>query len=358
MSLVPTSWLTAAVSEVFTTVGFSATASRSVAEALVDADMRGIHSHGTLLVPMYVERVLRGSVSTEEKAEVVLDGGAVAVLDAHHALGQLTGDQAVGLAVDKAHQFGVGVVTVRHAFHFGGAFRFVQTAARAGCVGVAAANTRPLMPAPGGAAPVVGNNPLAVGVPTPGGEPLVLDMALSAAALGKIRLAAQEGREIPASWATDHRGRPTRDPHAAIAGMLLPAAGHKGFGLALIVDVLAGVLSGGAFGAAVQGLYADTSRPNDCAHFFLALEPAAFGDADGFRSRVADLAHQVITSPPAPGNPRVQLPGQIEAERHSRAAASGVNVDDSVLQGLQRTAADVGAHLPSLDGHEFISEGR
>ncbi|WP_218004621.1 Ldh family oxidoreductase [Microtetraspora niveoalba] len=348
--VVPAHWLRDAVGAVFAAAGFSAGAARDVAEALVEADMRGVASHGTMLVPMYVDRVRAGSVSRREQADVVVDKGAVAVLDAGHALGQLTGDQAMALAVRKARDFGVGAVTVRRAFHFGGAFRYVEAAAREGCVGIAAANTRPLMPAIGGARPVVGNNPLAVGVPVADGAPMVLDMALSEAALGKIRLAGQEGREIPPTWATDAEGRPTTDPAAAIAGMLLPAAGHKGFGLALVVDVLTGVLSGGAFGQGVRGLYADTSVPNDCAHFFLALDVAAFGDPDEFAGRLARLTGEVTGSPTAPGVDRVLLPGQIEAERRAAALAGGVPIGASVLDALRRTAADVGAALPPMPG--------
>ena len=270
-------WLREAVAEIFAAAGVPSRSVSTVAEALVDADRRGIPSHGVMLVPMYVDRIRQGSVSTQEEAEVVLDAGAIAVLDAHHMLGQLSGDQAMELAVSKARSHGIGAVTVRRAFHFGGAFRYVQAAARAGCVGVAAANTRPLMPAPGGASPVVGNNPLAFGIPNGDEEPVVLDMALSEAALGKIRLAASEGREIPDTWATDPDGQPTTDPEAAIAGMLLPIGGPKGYGLALVVDVLTGVLSGGGFGAGVKGMYADTSVPNDCSHFFLALHVESFG---------------------------------------------------------------------------------
>src|SRR6185437_6341977 len=211
--------------------------------------MRGIPSHGLMLVPMYAERIGAGSVTTATAGEVVTDLGAIAVLDAKNALGILTGDQAMALAVERARQFGIGAVAVRHAFHFGGAFRYVMAAADAGLVGIAAANTRPLIPAPGGAKAVIGNNPLAIGVPRAGAEPIVLDMALSESALGKIRIAAAEGREIPPTWATDASGVPTTDPQAAIAGLLLPAAGPKGYGLAFMVDVLTGVLSGGAFGA-------------------------------------------------------------------------------------------------------------
>ncbi|MEO3856634.1 Ldh family oxidoreductase [Acrocarpospora sp. B8E8] len=348
-ALLPTGWLREAVTAVFHAVGFSDTAAQAVADALVEADMRGVTSHGTMLVPMYVDRVRAGSVSRTEQATVVVDAGAIAVLDAGHALGQLTGDQAMALAVAKAKSFGAGAVAVRNAFHFGGAFRYVEAAARDGCIGVAAANTRPLMPAVGGAAPVVGNNPLAVGVPMPDGPALVLDMALSEAALGKIRLAAAEGREIPPTWASDTQGRPTTDPVAALAGMLLPAAGHKGFGLALIIDVLTGVLSGGGFGGGVRGLYADVSVPNNCAHFFLALEVAAFGDPVDFAKRMECLAAEVTGSPAAPGVDRLYLPGQIEADRRT-AAAVGVRVEASVLAALRRTAGEVGAVLPDLPG--------
>jgi LDH2 family malate/lactate/ureidoglycolate dehydrogenase len=248
------------------------------------------------------------------------------------------------LAVTKARDFGVGVVTTRHAFHFGGAFRYVQQAVDAGCIGIAAANTRPLMPAPGGATAVVGNNPVAVGVP--GDDPILVDMALSEAALGKIRLAESEGRQIPPTWATDTHGTPTTDPTAAIAGLLLPTGGPKGYGLALVVDVLTGVLGGGAFGNGVKGLYADVSVPNDCAHFFLALDPDLFGSVDEFRSRTEALAAQVRASALAPGVQAVLLPGQRGAENAARARATGVTVPGSVCEGLQRTAERVGAALP------------
>ncbi len=339
--LVSATWLTDGVSRVFAAAGLSSRAARTVAAGLVDADLRGTSSHGTLLVPMYVERIRKGSVSTAENAEVVLDAGAVAVLDAHHCLGQLSGDQAMTIAVEKAAAYGIGAVTVRHAFHFGAAFRYVRAAANAGCIGVAAANTRPLMPAPGGAAPVVGNNPLAIGVP--GSPPIVLDMALSEASLGKIRLADQEGRPIPATWATDSEGNQTTDPAEALAGMLQPTGGHKGFGLALMVDVLSGVLSGGGFGSRVRGLYADTAVPNDCAHFFLALRVSAFGDPDGFAARLKELAAQV-TGHPRPDS-RSLLPGQLEAERVEAAGTGGIAVATSVLNRLHETAASLGVEL-------------
>lgn len=335
-----------AAAAVLTGAGVSATGARTVAESLVEADLRGVTSHGLMLLPMYVDRLRAGSVSTADRAEVVLDLGAVAVLDAGHALGQLTADQAMGLAMSKAATHGVGAVVVRHAFHFGGAYRYAEQAARGGCIGIAAANTRPLMPAPGGATPVVGNNPVAVGVPRGVGDPVVLDMALSEAALGKIRLAGAEGREIPATWATDADGAPTTDPAAAITGMLLPTGGPKGYGLALMVDVLTGVLGGGSSGAQVKGMYADVSIPNDCSHVFIALDIATFGGRESFDDRLEAVLGQITSSALAPGSRGVLLPGQREAELAITRRDAGVPVERSVLDGLHAAAKLVGVELP------------
>lgn len=335
--------LVEAVAALFEGVGVSGRAARTVAGALVDSDMRGMPSHGVTLVPMYLARLRAGSVTTSEAAEVVLQHGAITVLDARHALGQLTGDQGMRLAIERSRDHGVGVTVARHAFHFGGAYRYALAAARAGCIGIAAANTRPLMPAPGGARAVVGNNPLAVAVPAAeGAEPIVLDMALSEAALGKIRLAAQEGREIPSGWATDAQGRPTTDAEAAIAGLLLPIGLHKGYGLALIIDVLTGVLSNGGFGGQVKGLYADVAVPNDAAHLFIALDVAAFGSAGEFADRVATLAAEITGAARAPGVDRVYLPGQRSAGRHADAALRGLPVERSTLEALGAAAREAG----------------
>lgn len=341
MPVAPIAELHAQISRIFQAVGISPSGSATVATSLLDADRRGITSHGAMLVPMYVDRIRQGSVSTSERASIDMDQGAVACLDAQHALGVFTSDQAMTIAVKKAGQFGVGAVTVKSGFHFGGAFRYVTSAATEGMIGLAAANTRPLMPAVGGAQAVVGNNPLAIAVPRSGGVPIVLDMALSAAALGKIRLAAQEGRSIPTHWATDSAGDPTDDPKAAIDGLLLPSGGHKGFGLALMVDMLTGVLSGGAFGQAVQGLYADTSTPNDCAHFFLALNPTMFGTSD-LADRAAQLAVQIAGSTRASGVDRLLLPGELEDERYAATTTDGVRVDAGTLAELDALSADLG----------------
>jgi LDH2 family malate/lactate/ureidoglycolate dehydrogenase len=232
--------LRALVARVFTAAGLREPDAQRVAGGLVEADLEGLSSHGVMLADMYVDRLRAGSVSTRSSGTIVSDRGGAVVLDGGHAFGHLIGDQAMGLAVARAREHGIGIAAVRHAFHFGAAAPYARQAAGEDCIGIAMCNTRPLMPAPGGAERVVGNNPIAIAVPVDGPIPLVLDMATSEAAMGKIRMAEKAGRPIPGSWAVQNDGSPTTDPKQAIAGMLLPAAGPKGFGLALMIDLMCG----------------------------------------------------------------------------------------------------------------------
>lgn len=345
--LVQPAWLEATVSAVFTSAGFDPADATRIATALVDAELRGVNSHGVLLVPMYVERLNAGGVTRERELDILHDAGAALVADARGGMGQLSSPQAMGLAIERAGRYGIGLVSVRNAHHFGAASRWAMQAADAACLGIAMSNTTPLMPAPGGAERIVGNNPLAIAVPTEAGPEIVLDMALSAVALGKIRLAASAGRPIPDTWATDADGVPTTDPEEAVLGMLLPAAGHKGFGLALMIDILTGVLSGGGWGDQVRPLYREPGRPNNCAHLFLAIDPELLGGIEQFRQRSSELAARVRGSAAAPGVDRLYLPGEIEADRARQQRRTGVLIERSALDGLLAAARTVGAVVPT-----------
>jgi LDH2 family malate/lactate/ureidoglycolate dehydrogenase len=297
--------LISAVVDILAAAGIAAADAQVAAADLVAADLEGIASHGVMLLPMYVDRILAGSVSRRSAGEVVSDRGSAIVIDAGNALGQLTARQAVALAVARAREIGLAAVAVRNGFHFGTAGRYARMMAEQNCVGIVLSNTRPLMPAPGGAEALVGNNPIAVALPSAGPFPVEADMALSATAMGKIRLAAAAGEPIPGDWAIDADARPTTDPAAAIKGMLLPAAGPKGFGLAFVIDLLCGGLSDGAVGAEVRPLYGDPADPYRCAHFFLAIHAGHFPVAEGFAERVREQAARVSRSKRAPGVERV-----------------------------------------------------
>ena len=337
---VPADQLTALVARIFVAAGVPQQAAQTVAQGLVEADLEGLASHGVMLTDMYLDRIRAGSVSTKESAEVVSDRDAVVVLDAGHALGQLTGQQAMSLAIERAGKFGAGIVAVRHGFHFGTARRYALQAAQADCIGIVACNTRPLMPAPGGAERVTGNNPIAIAVPADGPIPIVLDMATSEAAMGKIRMAEKAGSPIPANWAVTADGSPTTNAAEAIAGMLLPAAGPKGFGLAFLIDLMCGLLSGGASGSGVQPLYGDASVPYDCSHLFIAIDLAHFGDPAAFRAASAAAAERLRSGKRAPGVAQLFVPGEPEWRKRERAAGR-VTLAPAVAGMLVRLAREM-----------------
>ena len=203
----------------------------------------------------------------------------------------------------------MAAVAVRNGFHFGTAGRWARRIAQGGAVGIVMSNTRPLMPAPDGAERLVGNNPVAIAVPAASGNPIVADVAWSAGPMMKIRLAQANGEQIPDGWATDADGVPTTDPAAAINGMLLPAAGAKGFALAALIDLIAGGLSSGAIGEEVRPLYGDPKLPYRCAHFFLAIDIGRFRPVDEFAAAAETLAARVRGSRPRPDGGTVRMPG-------------------------------------------------
>lgn len=335
------------VARVFQTIGLCAPAAEQVATVLVDADLSGIPSHGVALVPMYIKRLQAGSVTTAERAQVVADQGSTVVLDAANMLGQLSSAQAVEILGKRAPAHGLACVAVRNAFHFGAAGFWARALAECGLVGMALSNTRPLMPAPGGSERVVGNNPIAIAVPAEAGAPLVVDMALSASAMGKIRLAADAGCKLPEGWAANAQGHPTRDAQQAIAGMLLPAAGPKGFALAVLVDLLCGGLSGGAMGGEVRPLYGDPAVPYGCAHFFLAIDVRRFVPLDEFAGRALNYAEHIRQAQRAPGVAQLFSPGE-RARTNRQRNAGACPVAAQTLSHLRDVASAIGLNAGAI----------
>jgi len=332
--------LIAFVGRLFVAAGLSQATARTIAEGLVEADLDGVPSHGVMLVDLYLDRLRHGSISSCESAEIISDHGCAVVMNARHAFGHLTGPESMNIAIARAKQYGAGIVAVRHGFHFGTARRYAVKATDEGCIGIVMCNTRPLMPAPGGAERVVGNNPIAIAIPSDSIIPLVLDMATSEAAMGKIRMADKTGQTIPASWAVRNDGSPTTAPREAIAGMLLPAAGPKGFGLALMIDLMCGLLSGGAIGQAVMPLYGDPKVPYDCSHLFMAINISHFCDPASFRTQAGAAAERIRHGRRASGTAQLFLPGEPEWRRHQNANGA-VQLERSVADGLLKLAQEL-----------------
>ncbi len=331
------------VADVFIWQGVRAADAKIAATSLVHADLEGIPSHGVTLVPMYVSRLKAKSINAAAVPAIAEDHGALVVMDADNALGQVSAVSAVELAIDRASLHAVSVVAVRNGFHFGTAGYWARQIACTDMVGIALSNTRPLMPAPGGAERVVGNNPLAIAFPSDTGEPLVVDMAMSATAMGKIRLADAQGRSIPPGWATNARGEPTTAPKEAIDGMLLPAGGPKGFGLALAIDLLCGALSGGGIGAAVRSLYAQIDEFYNCAHAFVAIDARRTNLGAGIASQVAARADDIRRSKRAAGTERLYAPGDIE-RAHLDASNNHCLLTPELVEELQALAAQAGSN--------------
>ncbi|MGW1420845.1 Ldh family oxidoreductase [Bradyrhizobium manausense] len=332
------------VVSIFAAAGVRREDAEVVGEDLVAADLEGVPSHGVMLVPMYLDRLLSGSISKRPAGEIVKDQDGAIVIDAANAFGQLTARQAVLLAASRARKAGLAAVAVRNAFHFGTAGRYARMIAGEGCIGIVMSNTRPLMPAPGGAEALVGNNPIAIALPTLGDYPAEVDLAMSATAMGKIRLAAAAGNPIPEGWAADSEGRSTTDPSAAIRGMLLPAAGPKGFGLAFMIDMLSGGLSGGAVGAEVRPLYGDASQPYNCSQLFIAIDVSHFAAEKDFKSRVDTQLRRISSSKRAPGIERVYAPGEL-VHAMTKKSAGTCNVSPETMRSLAEAAMKVGVAI-------------
>jgi LDH2 family malate/lactate/ureidoglycolate dehydrogenase len=323
-------------------VGVPPADARTVTDTLVEADLRGVHSHGVMRLPNYVKRIQAGLVSATASLEITTQGAAFAQMDAHNSLGQVAGVAAIDLAVHKAREAGVGVVGVAHSTHFGAAAYYVMRAAAEQMIGIAITNTLPLMPPVGGAAPVVGNNPIAYAIPAGRHRPVVLDIATSVVARGKVQRAQGRGDRIPVGWGVDRHGAPTERPDEVMnGGMLLPVGAHKGFGLAMIFDFLCGPLTGAGWSAGVAGLaLPEHDRPQDVGHLFMALDVGRFRPLAPFLEDVDQYIETVHSTPCAPGVERLYVPGEIEFEVADARRRDGIPLDPHVLAGLHGLARE------------------
>lgn len=282
------------------------------ATVLVHADLRGVASHGVVFLPTYIRRIRDGEINPAAEIRVISERSATALLDGGNGLGQVVAARAMDIAIAKAEQYGTGVVGVRRSNHFGMAAFFALRAAARGMIGriSTVSNVSSMVPW-GGLDVFIGNNPTAVAVPAATVPPVVFDAAWSVAARGKIHDAKRRGEPIPRDWALDAEGKPTTDPDAALAGILCPAGGHKGSGMAFMTSLLAGVLTGARIGKQVNN--------TDVGHLVEALDVSAFRDAESFCRDVDAAVREVHTSRPAAGTARPRVPGErgaaIEAER-------------------------------------------
>ena len=327
------------VADIFVALALPVADAEVVSRSLVEADLRGVRSHGVMRVPTYYKGIRAGTINAKPALRVVTDSAGTLVVDGDGAMGQVAADYAMRLAVERAEQHGISGVGLRASRHCGAMAHWAIMAIERDCIGFAATNAGMNMAPTGGLDKLVGNNPFAVAVPTNRDWPMVLDMATSVAAGGKLDIAAVRGERIPLGWAIDEQGAPTDDPLVARKGTLLPVGGPKGYAMAVMLDVVCGVLTGGRY-AANLGMAGS-------GQFFQAIAVDRFIPIAEFKARMDSLIDQLHASRLAPGSEHVFVPGEIEHNLATGRRARGMPLEVNLIDQLATIAREVGVE-PAL----------
>jgi ureidoglycolate dehydrogenase (NAD+) len=338
----------------FERVGVSEEDAKTTADVLVMTDAWGVFTHGTKFVRGYLRRLRAGGLRAQGRPHVAAEGPAWAMVDGNSALGMVTSVFAMQAAMAKARQSGIAYVGVRNSCHFGAAGYYAWLAAREGLIGLSMANDRPSVAAPGSRGGITGSNPIAYAVPAGRHRTLLLDISVATVAGGKVYAARTRGERIPATWLVGADGHPTTDPNGyPQVGALQPAAGHKGYGLALLIETLAGLVSGAAFTWRVgDWLWDDGSQATQHGAAFLAIDIAAMMPSGDFTHRIETMIDEIHSAPRATGTDRLFVPGEKEWDQYERARREGIALPPDVVASLREAAAmvdvDLEENLPRL----------
>jgi LDH2 family malate/lactate/ureidoglycolate dehydrogenase len=329
--------------EVLRNVGLPEHDAIIVTDTLIFADLRGIHSHGVARLKPYVDRVIRGVTLPVTKISTVNESCSTALLDGGNGFGQVAAVQAMELAINKAKDTGIGFVGVRNSNHIGAASYYTIKAAEKIAIGFATSNAAPAVAPWGGTEAMFGTNPISIAVPAES-EPLVLDMACTVVARGKIRLANKKNETIPIGWAFNSKGEPTNSPEEALKGTLMPIGGYKGSNLALMIDVLCGLLTGSKANIDVRRV-ADLSGPTGIGNVFVAIDIAYFQDVNEFCRKIIQMASRVKNSPKREGVEEVFLPGEPEIRKREQYLVKGIPISMEVLEELTSLGSKFGLEI-------------
>ena len=315
-----------------------------VADCLVQAEMRGIDTHGVHFLRLLSDRIDARMIRIPTEVEVVRENGATSVLDGGNGLGQVAAHRAMRMSIQKAKELGMGLSLIRNTNHIGILAFYTLMAAEEGMVGLAMSNSAPSMSPWGGADPFFGTNPISIAIPCGSEPPVVLDMSSSVVARGKIRKAQRMKESIPLGWALDQEGSPTTDPDAAMKGTLLPIGGPKGYGLALMIDVLAGLLSGSQYGPKVKTFHQPLG-PTGIGVLTMAVDIEKLMPLNLFKQLMDSHVESIKKSKKAKGVSRIYLPGEIEHEKEKKSLADGIELNESVVSDLNQLLEKVKSPL-------------
>ncbi len=339
--------------DIFVSVGLSPKDAETTSDVLVQADLRGIESHGVARILRYAGKIRRGEINPRPDIEVVSETPTTLLIDAGNGLGQVVGVYTMERCIEKAKRAGMCFATVRNSNHYGIAGYYAMMALDEDMVGVSSTNTWPLVVPTYGRKPMFGTNPIAVAVPTMNATPYVLDMATSVVPIGKIEVYERREKNVPIGWGVDSEGRDTTDPSKIRnGGSLLPLggtvehAGYKGYGLGVLVDILTGVLSGGVFGSEV-GRPEDLT-PSKIGHFFGAVNIDAFMPKEEFKKRMDSMLQGLKDSPRAVTQSRIYYAGEIEAETQRLRLVDGIPMFWKVYETLKKLGNETGVVMDIL----------
>jgi ureidoglycolate dehydrogenase (NAD+) len=337
---IPHDTLAAFAASCFEKLGLAPADARLVAETLVASNLRGVDSHGVVRLPHYATRLRNGTITPRPSMVVTRTGPATAILEGGAGMGQLVAVRAMQEAMALAKEAGVGAVGAKNSSHCGALAYYAELAARAGMIGIALAHSDAIMVPTGMKRYFLGSNPIAFAAPGGGRPPIVVDMATTNVAWGKVIVARQGGRTIPPDWGVDSAGRPTTDPNQVVG--LAPMAGHKGYALALMIEVLCAHLTGVPFGIHAVRMYDELDRPRNLGHFMLAIDIGRFTDPAGFRAQIDLLLREISEQDPAdPAHPPL-APGEPERLMAERRMKSGIPLGPALLADLNRLAGELG----------------
>ena len=328
--------------KVFLKTGLSQENAEIVSDSLIEADLRGVNTHGIMRVPIYVKRLKLGLVNPDPKIRIEKESSSTLLIDGDNGMGQVVGVQVMNLCTQRASTPGVAFVAVKNSNHFGTAAYYSMIASRKDMIGIALSNAPPTMAPYGSRTAYLGTNPFSISIPTAWKFPIVVDMATSKVARANIILAAREGREIPPNWALDSQGRPTKDPKKALNGAVLPMAGAKGYCIALIIDVLCSMLTGTSFGKHINSLYKDFDGAQKLGHFFGAIAIENFVNICEFKARLNQEIEEIKSLPPGNGFTEVLLPGEVEYLTKIERMKKGISLSKEIAKDLQKVAREIG----------------
>ena len=331
-------------------IGLSSKDAFILADSLIFANLWGIDSHGIIRLPFYLKRLEACGTNIKPCIKKIKNKSALVLLDGDNGMGQVVGTYAAILAAERALESGICYVAVKGSSHFGAASYYAYQIAKQNMIGIVLSNSASVMTAWGGARRIIGNNPLAFVAPYEPGKPILLDIAMSGVAGGKVRLYAKNNKKIPKGWILNKDGQNTTNPNELLAGgTLLPFGQHKGYGLAVAIEILTGVMTGAGMLTQIPLWIKDMTNPLNIGHVFIAINIADLMDFESYKERLYWMIQKLKSSPLAEGFNQIYFPGEIEQSTLDQRTTEGIPLSEEIWNDLIGLSRRYGVELPNKD---------